>query len=145
MTIPPSSRARSTGDGGTTKQATVLLVEDDAGIASFITRALSALGIEGEWVSTGRAALEKVAGGGIATLILDLGLPDMDGMEVLRTLRGGGSPLPVIVITARNDPADRNTAGELGVVGYLRKPFPLAELLGAVRRSVDVGTVQRPD
>ena len=145
MTIPPSSRAQSNGGGGAARQATVLLVEDDAGIASFITRALSVLGLPREWVSTGGAALEKVAQGGIATVILDLGLPDMDGMEVLRTLRGRGSPLPVIVITARNDPADREIAGELGVAGYLRKPFPLAELLSAVGRSVDAGTGQPPD
>ncbi|MGQ0576205.1 MAG: response regulator transcription factor [Pseudonocardia sp.] len=111
----------------------VLVVEDDPRIASFVTRALSASGFAVEWVSTGGEALARVEGGGVAVQILDLGLPDMDGLDVLRSLRARGDDLPVIVVTARNDQADRETALSLGVVAYLRKPFPLGELLGTVR------------
>jgi DNA-binding response OmpR family regulator len=116
--------------------ATVLLVEDDPRIASFVTRALATLGLECEWVQTGEEALARIGQGGIDLQILDLGLPDMDGLDVLRQLRGNGSNLPVVVVTARSDLQDRATAFDLGVTGYLRKPFPLSELLGLVRASV---------
>lgn len=115
--------------------ATVLLVEDDGRIASFVTRALSATGYAVEWVSTGQEGLDRVAAGGIAVQVLDLGLPDMDGLDVLRTLRERGDDLPVIVVTARNDVRDRETATALGIVTYLRKPFALRDLLDAVERS----------
>ncbi|OLT23472.1 hypothetical protein BJF78_32200 [Pseudonocardia sp. CNS-139] len=118
--------------------ATVLLVEDDGRIASFVTRALDALGHAPEWVATGRDGLDRVAAGGVAVLVLDLGLPDMDGLDVLRTLRERGDDLPVIVVTARNDVRDRERATALGVVTYLRKPFALRDLLDAVHASVAV-------
>jgi two-component system response regulator QseB len=112
---------------------TVLLVEDDGRIASFVTRALAALGFAVEWVATGREALDRVAAGGVDVGVLDLGLPDMDGLDVLRALRERGDTLPVIVVTARNDVRDRETATALNIVTYLRKPFALRELLDAVR------------
>jgi DNA-binding response OmpR family regulator len=118
---------------------TVLLVEDDARIASFVTRALAALGFAVEWVATGREALERVAAGGVLVAVLDLSLPDMDGLDVLRALRERGDTLPVIVVTARNDPRDRETATALGIVTYLRKPFALRELLDAVQGSAGAG------
>lgn len=119
-------------DTGPPAHPIVLLVEDDPRIASFVTRALSARSLTVEWVDTGGAALTRIEAGGVATVVLDLGLPDMDGLDVLRTLRSQGSELPVVVVTARNDPADRSTSESLGVRHYLRKPFPLAELLAAV-------------
>jgi DNA-binding response OmpR family regulator len=73
-----------------------------------------------------------VAAGGVDLQLLDLGLPDIDGLDVLRRLQERGEQVPVIVITSRSDPADRATAHELGVDAYLMKPFPLANLLAVV-------------
>lgn len=120
---------------GAPKPTTVLVVEDDPKIASFVTKGLRAWGFHAEWVATGTEALARIEQGGVDVQILDLGLPDIDGLEVLRTLRKQGVMLPVIVITARSDPADRTVAIGLGVTEFFRKPFPLADLLGAVRAS----------
>jgi DNA-binding response OmpR family regulator len=68
--------------------------------------------------------------------LLDLGLPDIDGLEVLRQLKERGDRVPVIVITSRSDPADRAIAEDLGVNAYLTKPFPLAELIALVGATV---------
>ena len=118
--------------GGDERVANVLIVEDDPLIASFIRKALSREGHDVEWVPTGNAALERVAAGGVDLQLLDLGLPDIDGLDVLRRLQERDEQVPVIVITSRSDPADRATAHELGVDAYLMKPFPLANLLAVV-------------
>jgi DNA-binding response OmpR family regulator len=114
----------------------VLLVEDDPRIASFVTRALGASGLTVQWVATAGEGMERLRMGRPAVAVLDLNLPDLDGLDLLRSVRSTlpwGSELPVIIITARTDPADRAVAEELGVRAYLRKPFPLGELLAAVR------------
>lgn len=116
----------------------VLLVEDDPRIASFVTRALAAIGMDVAWVATAAEGLERVVAHPPAVAVLDLNLPDMDGLDLLRTLRAANHPareLPVVVVTARTDPADRAVAEELGARAYLRKPFPLAELLAVVREA----------
>ena len=95
--------------------ATVLIVEDDPLIASFIRKALSRHGYEIEWVQSGRAALNRLGETGVDLQLLDLGLPDIDGLEVLRQLKERGDRVPVIVITSRSDPADRAIAEDLGV------------------------------
>jgi DNA-binding response OmpR family regulator len=114
--------------------ATVLLVEDDPLIASFIRKALGRHGHEVEWVETGAAALART--GGVDVQLLDLGLPDIDGLDVLRQLKDRGDRTPVIIITSRSDPVDRATAEGLGVLAYLTKPFPLADLLELVDGAV---------
>ena len=124
---------------------TVLLVEDDPGIASFVTRALAAKGFTVEWTSSGVAALDRVAAGVVDALILDLNLPDMDGVEVLRTLRERGHRFPVFVVTARTDPESREAARALGVAGYLRKPFPLVELLEGIGQNLENMARSRTD
>jgi DNA-binding response OmpR family regulator len=111
----------------------VLLVEDDPLIASFVVRCLQALRFPVEWVTTGAEALSRIERGGVHVQILDLGLPDIDGLDVLRILRERGDAVPTIVITARADPAHRTTAIACGATEYLRKPFPLKELVAAVR------------
>lgn len=121
----------------------VLVVEDDPLIASFVTRALGASGFAVEWVATAGEGLKRLGAGDIAVAVLDLNLPDMDGLELLRTLRTDhpcGRDLPVVIITARNDPADRELARSLGVQTYLRKPFALGELLTAVRAAAGAET-----
>jgi CheY-like chemotaxis protein len=77
--------------------ATVLLVEDDPKIASLLTKGLRREGLQVDWVSTGREALARLDEGGVALLLLDLGLPDIDGLEVLREMRERGMDVPVIV------------------------------------------------
>lgn len=116
--------------------STVLVVEDDPRIASFLTRALKLWGLRAEWVMTGAEALDRIERGGIDVQILDLGLPDCDGLDVLRELRNRGQAVPVIVITARSNPEDRTAALALGACDFFRKPFPLADVREAVRRCV---------
>ncbi|MHA6780359.1 response regulator transcription factor [Pseudonocardia saturnea] len=119
-----------------TEPQQVLLVEDDPRIASFVTRALAASGFGVEWVATAGEGLERLTVRPPTVAVLDLNLPDMDGLDLLRTVRDTlrhGPDLPVIIITARTDPADRAVAQDLGARAYLRKPFPLGELLAAVR------------
>jgi two-component system KDP operon response regulator KdpE len=68
--------------------------------------------------------------------VLDLGLPDIDGLDVLRALRASGSVVPVIVLTARTEESDRTGALRLGAVEYHTKPLPFPDLLGSVRASL---------
>lgn len=112
--------------------ATVLIVEDDPLIASFIQKALVRRGHDVEWVQTGKAALDRIDKTGVDLQLLDLGLPDIDGLDVLRQLKERGDQTPVIVITSRSDPVDRSKAESMGVKAYLTKPFPLADLFAMV-------------
>lgn len=113
--------------------ARVLVVEDEARIASFLVKGLSARGYEVECAGTGAEAIARTEEGGFDLQILDLGLPDIDGLEVLRMLRIRGVALPMIILTARTDPSDRAAALELGADAYLTKPVVFRELLAAVR------------
>ena len=112
---------------------TVLVVEDDARIAAILLKGLRASGFAVEWVETGAAAIESVEGGGISVLVLDLGLPDIDGLDVMRDLIARDLAVPTVIVTARTDPRDRAAALALGAKRYLTKPFAWAELLGAVQ------------
>lgn len=109
-----------------------LVVEDDALISSFILRALQRTGHEANIAGTGAAAIEHLSSGGVDLMLLDLTLPDIDGLEVLRRAREADADLPVVVLTSRSDPKDRASAQRLGVNRYLVKPFPLSELLEIV-------------
>jgi DNA-binding response OmpR family regulator len=111
----------------------LLVVEDEARIASFLVRGLSDQGYEVECVETGAEALERGRDPGLNLLLLDLGLSDMDGLEVLRQLRGEGRRLPVIILTARGEVEDRVEGLNLGADDYLTKPFAFEELLARVR------------
>jgi DNA-binding response OmpR family regulator len=119
--------------------ARVLVVEDDPKIAAMLAKGLRAKGLEVETVTTGLAAVARVDEGGIDVQLLDLGLPDIDGLDVLRKQRDQGQRVPVIVITARSDPGDRETAIGLGVVEYFTKPFSWAQLWAAVDECVADG------
>lgn len=109
----------------------VLLVEDEQRIASFLTRGLQRRDHEVQVVGEGMLAVDAVVAPGAAhdVLVLDLGLPDIDGHEVLRRLRREGRDIPTIVVTARSGEEDRRLAAELGAVDYLVKPFPFTRLL----------------
>ena len=113
--------------------ARVLVVEDDDGIAGPLVRTLDREGYEVTRVSTGRAALDTVGADGAELVVLDLGLPDIDGLEVCRQLREEGSAVPVLVLTARGGELDRVVGLDVGADDYLAKPFGLAELLARIR------------
>jgi DNA-binding response OmpR family regulator len=112
----------------------LLLVEDDDGIAAPLERALTREEFDVRRVATGDAAIEHFrAGNQPALVILDLGLPDMDGLDVCRWVRDEGLQPPILVLTARGDELDRVVGLDAGADDYLAKPFGLAELLARVR------------
>ncbi|RPF27485.1 response regulator transcription factor [Georgenia muralis] len=113
--------------------AQILIVEDEPGIASFVTKGLRAAGHQPTAVTTGADALTHARTGGYDLMVLDIGLPDVDGFEVLRQLRGEGSALPVIILTARTSVDDTVAALEGGADDYMAKPFRFEELLARVR------------
>jgi DNA-binding response OmpR family regulator len=112
---------------------TLLVVEDEARIASFLVKGLSGQGYRVEAVATGTEALVRASDPGIDLVILDLGLSDMDGLQVLRHLRRKGPEPPVIILTARGEVGDRVEGFDLGADDYLTKPFAFDELLARVR------------
>jgi len=109
---------------------TILLVEDDPSLATVLPRILRRLDAAVEQVGSGREALTRIGQGGIDLVVLDLGLPDMDGTDVCRLARKGGFTGPVLVLTARHGPAPRELALSAGADGYLTKPFTIHGLLG---------------
>jgi DNA-binding response OmpR family regulator len=117
---------------------TILLIEDDGSIRSAITRALSDLGHVVTSASTGMSGLEAAVDSAPDVVLLDLGLPDIDGLQVLAMLRAV-SEVPVIIITARDDDADMVRALDGGADDYVVKPFGIeqveARLRAVLRRS----------
>jgi DNA-binding response OmpR family regulator len=113
--------------------ARILIVEDEARIASFIAKGLAADGYTTSTVGDGHTALDLALSGDFDLVILDIGLPGMDGYEVLEQMRSAGSRLPVIVLTARDSVTDTVSALEGGADDYMPKPFRFAELLARVR------------
>jgi DNA-binding response OmpR family regulator len=111
----------------------LLVVEDEARIAAFLVKGLTAAGYSVDRAATAAEALELIARHEFALAVLDLRLPDGDGLEVLRAIRGRGDDLPVIVLTARSEIGDRVEGLELGADDYLTKPFAFDELLARVR------------
>jgi two-component system response regulator QseB len=111
----------------------ILLVEDDellgAGVRDALERARYGL----EWVRDGRQALAALRAGAFDLVLLDLGLPGMDGLEVLGSLRAGGGATPVLVLTARDTAPQRVAGLDAGADDYLVKPFDVDELLARVR------------
>jgi DNA-binding response OmpR family regulator len=125
----PMSRADSTNDEG--RPAHLLVVEDDPRIAAVLVKGLRTQGFQVESVATGAEAIRRASD--FDVLLLDLGLPDIDGLDVLRALRDDGVGVPVVVITARTDPRDRAAAADLGADFYLTKPFAWTAVWAAVR------------
>jgi DNA-binding response OmpR family regulator len=111
----------------------VLLVEDDEMIGQSLREALSAQGWSVDWVKDGQLAESAWADGDYACVLLDLGLPRRDGVEVLRQARSRGDATPVLVLTARDGVDDRVNGLDLGADDYLLKPYQLRELLARMR------------
>jgi DNA-binding response OmpR family regulator len=121
----------------------ILIAEDERNLVSFLERALRAAGYATTAVADGPAAIALARDEDFELLILDLGLPILDGTEVLRTLRSQGRRLPVIILSARDDVRDKVAGLQLGADDYLTKPFELDELLARIQvRLRDVGTAE---
>ena len=111
----------------------VLLVEDDPMIGEALLHALRQQHYAADWVRDGALAEAALAAEAYDAVLLDLGLPRRDGLAVLRSLRGGGARMPVLVITARDAVADRIAGLDAGADDYLLKPFDTEELLARLR------------
>ncbi|WP_026424570.1 response regulator transcription factor [Actinokineospora inagensis] len=111
----------------------VLLAEDDVAIADPLSRALNREGYEVRVVGDGHSALEVASTGHPDLLVLDLGLPGIDGLDVCRRLRAAGRGIPVLMLTARADEVDFVVGLDAGADDYVAKPFRLAELLARIR------------
>ena len=111
----------------------LLLVEDDVELAKGLASSLAQSGYDADVAHDGQAAMAACADAGYSLIILDLGLPDMDGLEVLRRLRFGAVKTPVLILTARDEPQDRVVGLDAGGDDYMAKPFVIAELEARVR------------
>ncbi|SMH40056.1 response regulator [Azospirillum agricola] len=114
----------------------VLVVDDEPPIRRFLRTSLTAQGYEVAEAADGGAALEEVRRRPPDVLVLDLGLPGLDGLEVIRRLRDGGASLPVIVLSSRADEAGKVEALDLGADDYVTKPFGMDELLARIRAAL---------
>ncbi len=111
----------------------ILVVDDEPHIVSLVSRSLNAEGFDTVSADDGAEALERAQQGDIDLIVLDVGLPSMDGFEVLRLLRAAGERMPVIMLTARSSAQDAVEGLDAGASDYVPKPFSVAELLARVR------------
>lgn len=116
-------------------RAQILIVEDEPGIADTLSYALRTEGFEPLWCATGEAALQHLPpqAPAPALVILDVGLPDLNGFELFKRIRERAAELPVVFLTARSDEIDRVVGLELGADDYVAKPFSPRELVARVR------------
>src|SRR3954451_621916 len=111
----------------------ILVIDDEVRLARHIISALTQEGHDATVVHDGEAGLEKAVAGDFELIVLDVGLPGLDGFEVLRRLRSCKVSSRVLMLTARGEVSDRVTGLELGADDYLAKPFAMQELLARVR------------
>ncbi|MEG9248170.1 response regulator transcription factor [Arthrobacter sp. Soc17.1.1.1] len=111
----------------------ILVAEDDPHVASFVQKGLQAAGYSTEHAADGETALFLARAAGFDLIILDIGLPLLDGFEVLAQIRGEGVSTPVIVLTARDSALDTVAGLEGGANDYVTKPFHVAELVARIR------------
>ncbi len=125
--------------------AHLVVAEDDRAVRESVTRALELEGYVVTAVTEGLAALEAASRPDVDLLLLDLGMPNMDGLTVCRRLRSAGSRLPILVLTARTEISDRVSGLDAGADDYLPKPFSLDELLARVRSLLRRSTFDETD
>ena len=113
----------------------ILVVEDDPGICKFLKHTLAAENCNVILCETGKDALEMISSHCPDCILLDLGLPDMDGNQIIRSVRSWTST-PIIVISARSMEQDKADALDLGADDYLTKPFGKIELLARIRAAI---------
>lgn len=111
----------------------ILIVDDEPQIVALVSRALTAQGYTPVTADDGPEAVELATTGDIALILLDVGLPTMDGFEVLRRVRGAGLTMPVIMLTARSGTSDTIEGLDAGASDYVSKPFAVTELMARVR------------
>ncbi len=122
----------------------ILIAEDEERVAAFLEKGLRASGFTTSTVSDGPSVIALARDEDFDLLVLDLGLPGLDGLEVLRTLRSQARRLPILILSARDDVEDKVRGLELGADDYLTKPFRFEELLARVRvRLRQEGTVEQ--
>jgi two-component system KDP operon response regulator KdpE len=114
----------------------VLVVDDEPPIRRFLRTSLAAQGYDVTEAEDGAGALDAMRRRPPDVLILDLGLPDIDGLEIIRRLRGGGTTTPIIVLSSRVDQAGKVEALDLGADDYVTKPFGVDELLARIRAAL---------
>ena len=117
---------------GTMEGVKVLLVEDDQSIADSVTASLTTAGMVVEHVATGKASIDYFVDDICDVVLMDLGLPDMDGLDAAKKIRETSS-VPIIIVSARGDELDRILGLELGADDYVVKPFSQRELLARIR------------
>jgi two-component system response regulator MprA len=111
----------------------ILIVDDDRALRDALRRALTLAGYATDTAADGRDALARIAGAEPDAVVLDLGLPDVDGLEVCRRLRSAGDRVPILILTARDAVADRIDGLDAGADDYLVKPFDVGELQARLR------------
>lgn len=111
----------------------ILLVEDDPSLGEGLRTALRRAAYAVDWLQDGASALAAIRAGGIDLVVLDVGLPRKDGLEVIREARRAGATVPILVLSARERAADRMLGLDLGADDYVGKPFDNGELLARVR------------
>lgn len=111
----------------------ILIVEDERGLSSFLEKGLGSRGYTTKVIDDGATAITIATDEDFDLVILDLGLPDVDGLSVLRELRRRGERMPVLILTARDDLSDKIEGLDAGGDDYVTKPFKLEELLARVR------------
>ena len=116
--------------------ARILIVEDDADMSALLRRGLDAEGHETLLAEDGESAATHAALQDFDLVVLDLGLPDRDGLEILRDLRASGSLLPVIILTGSHEMKTKITGLETGADDYITKPFEMEELLARIRTNL---------
>lgn len=106
----------------------ILIVEDDAGVADVLGLVLGRLGVTVEHAGNGVEALARIGAGGLGLVVLDLGLPDLDGVEVCRQARAGGFAGRILVLSARFGADVSHLVVDAGADDFMRKPFAVSEL-----------------
>jgi len=114
----------------------LLVVDDDPAMRRLLRTSLTVQGYRVFEAATGSEALEIAGHQALEVILLDLGLPDIDGIDVIRRLRGTGSMLPIIVLSSRGDEQGKVEALDLGADDYVTKPFGMAELIARIRAAL---------
>lgn len=114
----------------------ILIVDDEPAIRRFLRTSLTAQGFQVIEAQDGKSAGEQLSRNPVDLLVLDLGLPDTDGFEIIQRLRHSGSSLPILILSSRTDEAGKVKALDLGADDYVTKPFGVEELLARVRAAL---------
>ena len=116
--------------------AEILIIEDDKAIQNLLKVSLKQEGYEVKSASTAREGIDYAVSNIIDLIILDLGLPDLDGIDVVNAVRGFSETLPIIVVSARSDESEKIKCHDAGVNDYVQKPFSSAELMARIRATL---------